>query len=293
MLFPSTNFLPDRAILMRTCSGADVSQSLRSLARHRGDIFGATEDEKRKMAEEEAQQKLREREKVAWDGHASSRDVTADRFQSGVRLDEQIAALHKAKGLTGCVFFLSIYFFEDRADKGVFFRDESSVGPRIGPAIPGQAAAPSLPRNLPPSLPQPPGPEVLAAQHTQFAGATISAAPQPQGLPPVMNPYGYGAGAAAAPQAAPPVPPPANYGMRQTAPLPPQGEALRVGMRPAEENPDEEPSAKRQRIPRMHNGQLYSEQEWLDSHPVSLFFFPFLPFLSLSFLVADSYLFCV
>jgi splicing factor 3A subunit 1 len=145
--------------------------------------------------------------------------------------------------------------------------EDSGIGPRIGPSIPGPGqASTSLPSALPPSLPAPPGPEVLAAQHSQYAGATISAAPQPQGLPPVMNPFGYGG-------AAPPGPPPisAPY-MRQGGPLPSQQEALRSSAppmtRPAEDELEGEPSAKRQRIPKLGNGQLYSEQEWLDSHPV-------------------------
>ena len=80
--------------------GADVSSSLRNLARTRVDIFGAEEDEEqRKKEEEEERIRRREREKVVWDGHTATKDKTLDAFSTNVNIDEQIAALHRAKGL--------------------------------------------------------------------------------------------------------------------------------------------------------------------------------------------------
>lgn len=80
--------------------GADVVSSLKHLARTRVDIFGAEADEeKRKREEEEELARRKEREKVVWDGHTATKAGTLDKFQTNVNLDEQIAALHKKKGL--------------------------------------------------------------------------------------------------------------------------------------------------------------------------------------------------
>ena len=80
--------------------GANVVSSLKHLARTRVDIFGAEADEeKRKQEEEEELAKRKEREKVVWDGHTASKAGTLDKFQTNVNLDEQIAAIHKSKGL--------------------------------------------------------------------------------------------------------------------------------------------------------------------------------------------------
>ncbi|KAJ3556642.1 hypothetical protein NM688_g1909 [Phlebia brevispora] len=80
--------------------GANVVSSLRNLARTRVDIFGAEEDEeKRKKEEEEERLRRREREKVVWDGHTATKDKTLDKFSTNVNFDEQIAAIHRAKGL--------------------------------------------------------------------------------------------------------------------------------------------------------------------------------------------------
>lgn len=80
--------------------GADVVSSLKHLARTRVDIFGAEADEeKRKREEEEETARRKEREKVVWDGHTASKAGTLDKYQSNVNFDEQIAAIHKSKGL--------------------------------------------------------------------------------------------------------------------------------------------------------------------------------------------------
>lgn len=80
--------------------GADVSSSLRNLARTRTDIFGAEADEERRKKEEELErEKRKEREKVVWDGHTASKAGTLDKYSTQVNFDEQIAAIHRAKGL--------------------------------------------------------------------------------------------------------------------------------------------------------------------------------------------------
>jgi len=80
--------------------GANVVSSLRNLARTRVDIFGAEADEeRRKQEEEEERERRKEREKVVWDGHTASKANTLDKFSTNVNFDEQIAAIHRAKGL--------------------------------------------------------------------------------------------------------------------------------------------------------------------------------------------------
>ena len=84
--------------------GANVVSSLKNLARTRVDIFGAEADEeKRKKEEEEERLRRREREKVVWDGHTASKANTLDKFSMNSNIDEQIAAIHRAKGLGPCV----------------------------------------------------------------------------------------------------------------------------------------------------------------------------------------------
>ena len=80
--------------------GANVVSSLKNLAHKRVDIFGAEADEeKRKKEEEEERLRRREREKVVWDGHTASKANTLDKYSTNVNFDEQIAAIHRAKGL--------------------------------------------------------------------------------------------------------------------------------------------------------------------------------------------------
>ena len=80
--------------------GADVDASLRNLARARVDIFGTeVDEEKRKKEEQEQLERRKEREKDVWDGHTASKDRTLDKYQATTNLDEQIAAIHRAKGL--------------------------------------------------------------------------------------------------------------------------------------------------------------------------------------------------
>lgn len=122
--------------------GTDVAQSLRQIASKRQDIFSANaEDEApRKAREEEERVRKREREKIVWDGHTASAISTAERFQTGADLSAQIAAIHKAKGLTA---------------------QESNIGPKIGD---GDSAA---------------QPNFISAPGS-FRGATLSAAANPQ-----------------------------------------------------------------------------------------------------------------
>ena len=81
-------------------SGANVVSSLKNLARTRVDIFGAeVDEERRKREEEEEKERRKEREKAVWDGHTASKANTLDKYSTNVNFDEQIAAIHRAKGL--------------------------------------------------------------------------------------------------------------------------------------------------------------------------------------------------
>jgi splicing factor 3A subunit 1 len=80
--------------------GANVVTSLQNLARTRVDIFGTeTDEEKRKREEAIENQKRKEREKIVWDGHTSSKANALDKFSTNVNTDEQIASIHRRKGL--------------------------------------------------------------------------------------------------------------------------------------------------------------------------------------------------
>lgn len=80
--------------------GANVVSALKNLARTRVDIFGAEEDEeRRKQEEEEERLRRKEREKGVWDGHTASKANTLDRYSTNTNIDEQIAAIFRAKGL--------------------------------------------------------------------------------------------------------------------------------------------------------------------------------------------------
>ena len=106
--------------------GANVVSSLKNLARTRVDIFGAEADEeKRKKEEEEERLRRREREKDVWDGHTASKANTLDRYQTNSNIDEQIAAIHRAKGLGPYV--LSVFHLESVSDLGFFHTDKKPM----------------------------------------------------------------------------------------------------------------------------------------------------------------------
>ncbi|TEB36152.1 hypothetical protein FA13DRAFT_1727716 [Coprinellus micaceus] len=227
--------------------GANVVSSLKNLARTRVDIFGTeTDEERRKREEEEERLRRREREKVVWDGHTASKANTLDKFSTNVNFDEQIAAIHRAKGLGP--------------------QDANAIGPGIGPA-----AVPAPLTSLPPapaSLPAPP----TSASSGAFAAATVSSGPQPASAytqPPVMlpplhyqglnstQPFGYQppAGGHLAALAA------ANNTLQAQAGMVRSADEMEGGAA------SDLPPAKRQRIAKLPGGALYPEEDWLNMHP--------------------------
>ncbi|KAJ3603644.1 hypothetical protein NHX12_028389 [Muraenolepis orangiensis] len=118
--------------------GQDIQSSLKQLAERRTDIFGVEETAiGKKIGEEEIQ---KPEEKVTWDGHSGSMARTQQAAQANITLQEQIEAIHKAKGLVG----------------------EDDGKEKIGPSKPHEIrhhpiSSPILPRPNPPiTMPRPP-----------------------------------------------------------------------------------------------------------------------------------------
>ncbi|KAK7693235.1 hypothetical protein QCA50_002801 [Cerrena zonata] len=235
--------------------GANVVSSLKNLARTRVDIFGAEEDEeKRKKEEEEERVRRREREKVVWDGHTASKANTLDKFSSNVNFDEQIAAIHRAKGLGP--------------------QEAGAIGPGIGPAA-APAPLTSLP-TAPASLPPPPT-QAGVPPNPAFTAATISSGPQPASMyppaaPPVMLPPLHYQGMDA-PQPFGYQPPPVGAPMMHPARAaamsvpPPQTGMVRSADEMEGGADDGAPPAKRQKVAKLPGGALYPEEAWTNMHP--------------------------
>lgn len=225
--------------------GADPAAALRKLARKRPDMFGAEETEELRRKEEEAElARRKEREKVVWDGHTASKVGTMDKYQTNVNLEEQIAAIHRSKGLAQT--------------------ESAAIGPGIGPAI---TPAPIFPQSVPASLPK--NPTLMAESYTGTAASSgapsapaniFNLAPgqqQPVVLPPLhyqglasSQPFGY----------APPPP-----GMRVGTPGGKAG-TVRSADEMLEGDMTGGPVMKRPRVGRMPDGQLYPEDTWLSYH---------------------------
>ncbi|KAG9270543.1 splicing factor 3A subunit 1 [Astyanax mexicanus] len=126
--------------------GLDIESSLKQLAERRTDIFGVEETAiGKKIGEEEIQ---KPEEKVTWDGHSGSMARTQQAAQANITLQEQIEAIHKAKGLV----------------------QEDDTKEKIGPSKPNELPQPPMPSSVS-NLPKPSPP--------------ISTMPKP---PPVVPP---------------------------------------------------------------------------------------------------------
>ncbi|KAN0105430.1 SF3a splicing factor complex subunit [Russula decolorans] len=230
--------------------GANVVSSLRNLARTRVDIFGTeTDEERRKREEEEERERRKEREKVVWDGHTATKAGTLDKYSTNVNFDEQIAAIHRAKGLGP--------------------QDSNAIGPGIGPA----AAPPPLAASAPPTLPIPAKPVDAVAKDPSYTAATVSSGPQPPSMyptpaPPVMLPPLHYQGLDSAQPFGYQPPPPARVPPSNAPAVPSPGLAGTV--RPADQiegEADDVPPTKRQRVAKLPGGQYYPEQDWINMHP--------------------------
>ncbi|KIJ69484.1 hypothetical protein HYDPIDRAFT_24321 [Hydnomerulius pinastri MD-312] len=236
--------------------GANVVSSLKNLARTRVDIFGAEADEeRRKKEEEEERERRKEREKVVWDGHTATKVTTMDKYSTNVNFDEQIAAIHRAKGLGP--------------------QDTNAIGPGIGPA-----AAPPPMTGLPPapaSLPAPP--TQATGSNPAYSAATVSSGPQPASAypnqpPPVMlPPLHYQGPDAVQPFGFQPPPPGMHPARMANMAAGPVGTPPQIGMvRSADEMDglEEQPQVKRQKIAKLPGGALYPEADWISMHPYTI-----------------------
>ncbi|XP_066544884.1 splicing factor 3A subunit 1 isoform X2 [Amia ocellicauda] len=128
--------------------GLDIESSLKQLAERRTDIFGVEETAiGKKIGEEEIQ---KPEEKVTWDGHSGSMARTQQAAQANITLQEQIEAIHKAKGLV----------------------PEDDTKEKIGPSKPSEMPQPAIPSSAPNmSNPAPP----------------ITSIPRPPSMPPPVR----------------------------------------------------------------------------------------------------------
>lgn len=253
--------------------GANVVSSLKNLARTRVDIFGAEEDEEQRKKEEEQERlRRREREKVVWDGHTASKANTLDKFSTNVNFDEQIAAIHRSKGLGPYVLFSSSSDATMYANRVPFSQDANAIGPGIGPA-----AVPAPLTTLPPPPSSLPAPPIQGgAGEPSYAAATVSSGPQPASMypsqpPPVMlPPLHYQGLDAAQPFGYQPPPAPMMAPGRVPGMGPPVGGPQAGMVRSADEmgGEDNVQPAKRQKVAKLPNGSYYPEDDWINMHPV-------------------------
>ncbi|XP_077416679.1 splicing factor 3A subunit 1 [Vanacampus margaritifer] len=216
--------------------GMDIDSSLKQLAERRTDIFGVEETAiGKKIGEEEIQ---KPEEKVTWDGHSGSMARTQQAAQANITLQEQIEAIHKAKGLVG----------------------EDDNKEKIGPSKPSDghhmppmpSSAPILPKpSMPISMPRPPtnlGPsvrttllsavpviprppmspvvrlapgQVLTSMPPMIPGPRINVVPMPPTAPHMMAPRPPPMVVPATFVPAPPVPQPPNVPAPPSHPPPP------------------------------------------------------------------------
>ncbi|NXA55303.1 SF3A1 factor, partial [Nothocercus julius] len=128
--------------------GLDIESSLKQLAERRTDIFGVEETAiGKKIGEEEIQ---KPEEKVTWDGHSGSMARTQQAAQANITLQEQIEAIHKAKGLV----------------------PEDDSKEKIGPSKPNE-------------IPQPPPPS--SASNPPASAQPITSVPRPPSMPPPVR----------------------------------------------------------------------------------------------------------
>ncbi len=78
-------------------AGVSVGSTLKDLAQYRPDIFGVGSEET--MIGQKAGDEDKRGDKVVWDGHTASMERATKLAQANITLDEQIEAIHKAKGL--------------------------------------------------------------------------------------------------------------------------------------------------------------------------------------------------
>jgi len=188
--------------------GLDIESSLKQLAERRTDIFGSEETAiGKKIGEEEIQ---KPEEKVTWDGHSGSMARTQQAAQANITLQEQIEAIHKAKGLVG---------EDDTKEKiGPSKPSDGPSGHHHHPPMPMQSPIiPNLPKPVPPmSAPMRTPPNMPQQMRTTL----LSAVPVMQ-RPPMAPVVRLAPG-----QVLAPMPPMVHTPRINVVPMPPSGPHL-------------------------------------------------------------------
>lgn len=242
-------------------AGGAIESSLKHLAERRTDIFGIGGEETmigKKIGEEERKQD----EKVTWDGHTASMESTSRAARAHITIEEQIAAIHKIKGL-----------LPDEEKEKIGPSETPKSVPQPRPPSPPSALKinvptsapppPQPPRSQPPAPPsQPPKPQQpmpappvrppLPQQQQQMPRPPMPPAPQMMPRPPMMM---------MTPQPSPMPPMMAMHQMRPQQPMgmhhgfmqmqhqqaPPQQPPQVPQRRPAPMPSEDEPSSKKVR----------------------------------------------
>ncbi|XP_037114379.1 splicing factor 3A subunit 1 [Syngnathus acus] len=275
--------------------GMDIDSSLKQLAERRTDIFGVEETAiGKKIGEEEIQ---KPEEKVTWDGHSGSMARTQQAAQANITLQEQIEAIHKAKGLVG----------------------EDDNKEKIGPSKPSDihhmppmpSSAPILPKPSPsvsaisrppttlgppvrttllsavPVIPRPPvspvvrlGPgQVLTSMPPMIPGPRINVVPMPPSGPHMMAPRPPPMVVPAAFVPAPPVPQPPNIVPAPPShpPMPHDDEPMSKKMKTEDNLIPEDEFIRRNKGPvavKVHVPNMQDKTEWKLSGQVLNFTVP-------------------
>lgn len=202
-------------------AGSSIDTALKGLAERRTDIFGSGAEETaigRKIGEEEVKVK----EKLTWDGHTASMEKVTQKARENITIEEQIAVIHKAKGLLP----------DDEKDR---------IGPSVKPMMPLHQH--HMPHPLlgggghmgPGMVPPPPG---MHGGPPSLMGGLMGAPPpgmqplmssgMPRPVPPPPPPVSAAAAAAAAAASVrpPQPPPPPPQAVAPPLPRPPQAVPL-------------------------------------------------------------------
>ena len=116
--------------------GNQIGDSLKQFSERRTDIFGAGDEETmigRKLGEEE-EDVIKRDERAIWDGHTASVESTTKRIQANITIQDQIDAIHKAKGLS-----------EDSS--------KEKIGPQLGASSSGGESSSAVPKKPEGKLP--------------------------------------------------------------------------------------------------------------------------------------------
>ncbi|RIB04404.1 Pre-mRNA splicing factor PRP21 like protein [Gigaspora rosea] len=237
--------------------GTDVAKILKTFSGYRSDIFGNEETEiGRKIGEEEEKKKRIEKEKVVWDGHTASINMATQRAAAGVSIDEQIAAIHRSKGLTS--------------------DSDSKIGPRI-PQLQDQHSHQHQLQHIHQQGLQQHIPSAQQPMYTSYQSHTTQNVPIPQGPLPVAYSGYVGSSAPFAHQLPGFITPIASQSVNMASqqpsqvrpPIPtiPQFHRQSLPGRTIEDEVDMGILPKRQKLDNNSSmGTLVSEEEWIASH---------------------------